>query len=101
MRLPQFTIRDLMCLMVIGALIACWYTERLSKENMVAELVAQRAELAAQKAANDERAHKQWSRIVLEEAGVRDRERVVVERERELEITPNPEWNPARTGTRP
>ena len=69
---------------------------------MVTELAAQRAELAAQggelavqKAANDERAHKQWSRILLHEAGVRDRERVVLEREKELENTPKPDWNPA------
>src|SRR5262249_23295572 len=83
MTMFRFTIRDMLWLMVIGALIACWYRERSSKENMAAEIASQRVELAAQKAANDERAHKKWSRILLEEAGIRDRERVVLERERE------------------
>jgi hypothetical protein len=78
----HFTIRDLLWLTLVGALIACWFIERLSKQKMAAEVAVQRAELAAQKAANDERTQKQWSRLLLEEAGVRDRERVVLERER-------------------
>jgi len=78
----RFTIRDVLWLTLVGALIACWYVERSSKQNMAAEVAAQRAELAAQKAANDERAETQWGRLRLEEAGVRSREQVVFERER-------------------